>query len=211
MKCRFLILVLLCLSNSGFGQTFTGDIGQKYHSSLLIKPDSSVLFVYSYNDNCIYAEYEGRISKHTDTSYRLDLQLVFGQFFKRSPNPDSLRIQVDTPHVRLDRILISYTNGTYNQISLRDKSGFTRPGMVMPVNTMLFNNESGTDQLIFTINRKNPLNGRILEFKIPYGAYPSFTANRSLSFDVLLEEEEIRFVDEPLPNTSNMVMKCTRR
>lgn len=205
----FLIVLSPVLS---YGQTFEGssiDNNKSYHCLLQIKPDSNITYIYSRDKNGIYAEYGGKIKKHTDSTYRIKAELAIGQHYMKSFNKDTLYIQLDPKIARtLDKIEVEYSNKkNRKQLQGYDRKGQPISLLKIPVNKELFNSNKGTDYVKITVNRKNRITGEWLSFIIPFGSAASITKSDEIELIIKMKNGIIETIGNRPIQTGHIKLK----
>ena len=206
MRKLIIILTLILLYASTFGQTFIGSTdknpyikGDQYNLALRINIDSTINFIFDRDYQSLYGEFNGRIVKLNDTLYRISSTLTFRQACMKSFNLDTFYIQLyKNIATQLDTIQFEYSDGKTRK-QFKGYDSLYNPIMLLkiPVDKKLFNNEKGKDFITITINRKNFLIDNYLSFKIPYGSASIFEAGRQLDFNIVIKNGELYTIEEP--------------
>jgi hypothetical protein len=198
MKKIILILFFTLAKVLVFGQDFEGVSDGNYKILLQIDKDSSVNFIYSYNQE-MYAEYKGKVHKADDSLYHITATMIFGNNLVFSPYTmiveppftvnDTVGLMVDTPFVDLsDTVIIRYSNGqTVNYVPF-DKYG-NKAGFIL--NKKLLNEHKGSDYYTFILKRKNKITGKPLVFKIGIHSAFGVITGDVIDFDVKISNNKL--------------------
>ncbi|MBL7826693.1 MAG: hypothetical protein JNJ57_08690 [Saprospiraceae bacterium] len=217
-KLTYFCTVMLFLSTTAlFGQTFSGfqtDKKPGYHCHLQINQDSTIRFIYFINNNWVYGEYAGTITKTNAKLdlYRINATMTFGQFIMKAYQKDTLYISMDSEiATQLDKIQIEYADKkTRKLFQGYDHIGKPISLIKMPVDKKLFNAKKGTDYVTITINRKNFLTDKFLSFNIDYGSASSFTSGKKIEFYAVIKGDQLWTVGTPPLQTGHFKLKRTK-
>lgn len=203
-----MLFLFILMSTAIKAQTYQGySSNGAYQCSLRVLSDSTVHLVCNSPNNTSYTAYTGTISATRGGLLHISATMTIGQFAMKTWHKDTLYIQLDTAIAdQLDKIQIQYANNTYEQLRGYDSMGSPLRLLKVPVDSSIFNNQSGSNYVIITVNRRDYSTGEWLSFKIPFGSAASITAGQLLEFDVLLEGKKLTTAGQPPLQTGHFTL-----
>lgn len=208
---KIIVLVIVSLTNSLlFCQTYIGKSKENSYDCIVrISKDSTINFIYSRDDNGIYGEHKGLLKRINDTLFHILAVMTVGQFYMKPYHNDTIYIHIDSSIAKeLDVIEIEYSDRK-TRTQLQGYDNFHNPITMLkiPINKTLFNTKKGKDYINITINKKNPISGIFLNFRIPYGSAADFTKNEIVDFDVIIKNKLLSTIGEPPLQTGHFQLE----
>ena len=193
---KTLLIVLTVLSfKEATGQIYSGISNDgNYNCQLEINRDSTIKLIYDRDQNGIYAQNWGRIRRKNDTSFVIEGFMRLGQFYMKTPHPDTLYIQVEgEKFLRIEKVTVIYSNGTVNK--LKAPKGLGRQyDYKLRINDRLFNSSPGNDFVTISIPVPKNVSKDDLHFRIPYGSAASFTAGHRFQIEIVIIGQEVKTI-----------------
>ncbi len=191
MNKSLTILILALLSTPLFAQTYQGNIKIKdiqYSCMFRINADSTINFVCNREGNFVYMEYNGKIRQMKDTLYHVSAEIVFAQAPSKSVyyKEPILVVSLDKTITGLDKLTVRYSDG-----STKDFPCNAGETLEIPRNEKLFNKKRGrSNYFVFSIDRKNPITGKTLQFEIDDISEAGFYKGDKTDFEVIIKNND---------------------
>ena len=193
----FLLTLLFAAPLFSTGQTlYEGKSHSKIEVAIQINPDSTFIFVQKHG-NQYYDEFRGQINQLNDSVYHLSGKRYLMQAICRAIGDSLLYVQLDSTALERTRaLLLTYSNK--QSISLLDHS--REAEFTVPINTDLFNPQSGKDYFNVYAGYLNPITGNPV--KTTYTIHDEFcftlyAGGNPLSLDIIVNKKTLKYREDP--------------
>lgn len=195
-----LLIIASYIDHNLWAQTYRGQNTGNFSFYLIefqINADSTVNFMY---DGSGYAEYSGKITKISDTAYRVSVKEDFSQSWMMSlPQTKYFSFKKDTIITNhLNDISIVYSNGYTLKLGSYIENSDNH-FLYIPIDYSLFNENYNHDYYYVQFQRKNKITNKPLVFKVEYGSDIVFSCGENIEFDIIITDCRVFSINEGLP------------